>query len=72
MWDAKERQISETSRVGDRVYVGYIADNDPHNYQIATVTRLHRVGCYPDGLDGEVEWHYQVWIRFADGQEICW
>ena len=34
--------MSRNFRIGDRVKVSYISNNNPHNNQIGTITWLHR------------------------------
>ena len=72
-WEAKAKQISAETKVGDRVHVGYLADNDPHNYQEATIVWIHPYIRYLDGtFDGRKETQYQITVRFDDGYEAGW
>ena len=72
-WEAKAKQITEQSKVGDRVHVGYLSDNDPYNYQEATISYINPYWYYPDGVfDGRRERCYQIYVRFDDGHEINW
>jgi len=36
-WEAKARQITDETKPGDRVNVGWLSDSDPHNYCEATI-----------------------------------
>lgn len=71
-WEAKEKQISINSKIGDKVYAGYIKDGYKNNYKIATITSIRKYKFYPNGNLDEWVYKYQVTIRFEDGTKIDW
>ena len=71
-WEARERQLNEHSKKGDVVNVGYLADNDPHNYEDATIIDIRKVKYYPNGnLDSETT-RLVTSVKFANGDVINW
>ena len=67
--------IQENQRkfqVGDRIRVGYLGDNNPHNYQIAKIFDLQDYRYYPDGnMDSKsIGTKTQAFLRFDDWKEI--
>ena len=68
-WEAKARQLSENSKPGDIVDVGYISETSRYNYRKAEITHIIQSTRHTNGRE---EPCYQVQIRFEDGFECWW
>ena len=71
-WEAKARQVSEKSKIGDVVNVGYLSDRNKHNYEDATIIGIYPYKYYPNGDINEGTLRYDIEVEFADGDTMRW
>lgn len=71
-WEAKARQLTNDSKEGDIVNVGYIADNHPHNYENARLWHISKVKYYPDGSCQNETTKICALVQFENGDVISW
>lgn len=65
-WDAKKRQLTDDTKIGDLINVGYISDCHKHNYESAKIIWINKVR----KSNGEI--FFQTTVQFENGDTIQW